>query len=413
MVRIELYKAILKLILTDYSGLLATSNDYQDIADYIDNDNVEDAAISLKNTPSLSEVFHPWLLSIIEVSANPVAMAAAINAFKKTLLYEKWGSEKKYERCFCYCSPSLFVTDSDYLYHQKNDKAYIQQLWIYLERLCVKSAERRDVLKGIAQPKRGTFIMAYDKTALGYALNAKVSKEELCSYAYSASLHGKEPVKFHKGLEFDASAVRLSSYSYNKDVVYQQYYDIYDVINDWLLSKDILSAFLRIYQIVEFLIYRQQMSNIIKVSSIKQSFLREIKALNKKFEQGERGTIVENLPLVFGVLTATEPNIAKAEPFIKKYLGQDKNHTHGYLHPGMNAADKSKALARFIYDMRCCIVHNKEAEFHVSYNNYEEYKNVIPLLKEVHKLLAKKVWDLMNQPGSIISFENERYIDLF
>ena len=135
--------------------------------------------------------------------------------------------------------------------------------------------------------------------------------------------------------------------------------------------------------------------------------------MNKKFEQGERGTIVENLPLVFGVLTATEPNIAKAEPFIKKYLGQDKNHTHGYLHPGMNAADKSKALARFIYDMRCCIVHNKEAEFHVSYNNYEEYKNVIPLLKEVHKLLAKKVWDLMNQPGSIISFENERYIDLF
>lgn len=79
----------------------------------------------------------------------------------------------------------------------------------------------------------------------------------------------------------------------------------------------------------------------------------------------------------------------------------------------MNAADKSKALARFIYDMRCCIVHNKEAEFHISYNNYEEYKNVTPLLKEVHKLLAKKVWDLMNQPGSIISFENERYIDLF
>lgn len=413
MVRIELYKSILRLILKDYSGLMVTSSDYQDINDYIDDDNVEDAAINLKNTPSLPKVFHPWLLSIIEVSANPEAMIATIVSFKKTLLYEKWGSDKKYERCFCYCSPSLFVTDSEYLYHLKNDNAYSQQLWIYLEQLCVKTSDRKELLKGIAQPKRGTFIMAYDKIALGYEINATVPKDQLCSYAYSASLHKKDPVKFNKGLEFDASAVHLSSYNYNKYVVYQQYYDIFDVINDWLHSIDILSAFLRIYQIVEFLIYRQQMSDIIKVSSIKQSFLREIKTLNKKFEQSERGTIVENLPIVFGELTATEHNIAKAEPFIKKYLGQDRHHIHGYLHPGMNVTDRSKALARFVYDMRCCIVHNKEAEFHISYNNYEEYKIVTPLLNEVHKWLAKKVWELMNQPGSVISFEKERYIDLF
>ena len=188
---------------------------------------------------------------------------------------------------------------------------------------------------------------------------------------------------------------------------------IYDVINDWLHSEDILSAFLRIYQIVEFLIYRQQMSEIIKVSTIKQSFLREVKNLNKRFETGERATIVENIPIVFGSLTAATANINSAEPFIKKYFGKNKKGTHAYLFSTLNANEKSKGIARFIYDIRCSIVHNKEAEFHISYNNYEEYKEVLPLLKEVHDQLANKIWTLMNTPGSCISYENERYIDLF
>ena len=155
------------------------------------------------------------------------------------------------------------------------------------------------------------------------------------------------------------------------------------------------------------------MSDIIKISSIKQSFIRSVKNLNKKFDANERNTIIDNIPKVFGTLTAKPANIIKAEVFIGKYFGMDKNHANPYLYSGTRAADIPAAIARFIYDTRCSIVHNKEAEFHISYNNYEEYKDIVPLMREVHNQLAKKIWSLMNIPNSPISYEGKRTIELF
>lgn len=412
MVRLELYKKILKYILTKYSGLVSTLDDYKDVKDYIGGDDVVNAAMILKSQPLLPDCLKPFLLSIIQ--AEPAGLAVDVtSSLRKIVLFEKWGNHKKYERNFCYCSPSLFVFDADYLYQQADDVKYPQQLWMYIEKLCLKPADLKVLLSAIVNEKHNTYVLAYDKASLGFAPNAVVSHEELCSYAYSASLHGKSQIDYHPDLKYDINAIALNAFSFNKDVTYLQYYDIYDVINDWLHSEDILSAFLRIYQIVEFLIYRQQMSEIIKVSTIKQSFLREVKALNKKFENGERATIVENIPIVFGTLTATAPNINLAEPFVKKYYGKNKAGTRAYLYSTLNVNEKSIALAKFIYDTRCSIVHNKEAEFHISYNNYEEYKSVLPLLREVHDQLANKIWTLINTPGACISYENERYIDLF
>ena len=96
-----------------------------------------------------------------------------------------------------------------------------------------------------------------------------------------------------------------------------------------------------------------------------------------------------------------------------KYFGMDKSHTHAYLYSGIRPNDLTPALARFIYDTRCSIVHNKEAEFHISYNNYEEYKDIVPLMREVHNQLAKEIWNIVNTPNSSISYENSRKIDLF
>lgn len=412
MVRLNLYKRLLRHILITYSGLLNTDAVYQDIADFIDADNVDDAANQLILLHSLPETLHPLLLSIR--NADDAVLPVTIQSdFKRILLYEGWMNGKKYERCFYYCSPSLFVMDSDYLYNQKIDEGYPQQIWLYIEKLCLNKTDSEDFIKGIVQQKRHTYLLAYNKRALGYSPNAKVSVEELFSFALSASLHEKRPILFHKKLFYDTSSISLPNFQYDKNVTYQQYYDIYDAINDWLQSKDILSAFLRIYQIVEFLIYRQQMSEIIKVSTIKQSFLRSVKTMNKKFEETEKNTIVENIPIVFGTLTASPANIDKAEPFILKYYNKNRRGTRAYLYSGMSPNETSVGISKFIYDTRCSIVHNKEAEFHISYNNYEEYKEIVPLMKEVHNQLAKKVWTLINTPGSTISYEDNRRIDLF
>lgn len=412
MVRLNLYKRILKYILTDFSGLAATDALYQDVDDYIMADDVDNAANNLEAAPNLPDALRPLLISICNTDAAELHNDIQTD-FKKILLYKKWGELKRYERCFYYCSPNLFVMDANFLYSHNNNEKYSQQIWLYLEKLCIKQKDREDFIRGLVHQQKHSYLLAYNKVALGYAVNATVHQEELFSFALSASLHDKMPIKFRQELSYDTRALALPNYQYNKAVTYLQYYDIYDAVNDWLHATDLLSAFLRMYQIVEYLVYRQQMSDIINISTIKQSFIRSVKNLNKRFDGNERGTIIENIPKIFGSLSANPINIGKAEGFVGKYFGMDKSHTRAYLYSGIRPNDLTPALARFIYDTRCSIVHNKEAEFHISYNNYEEYKDIVPLMREVHNQLAKEIWNIVNTPNSSISYENSRKIDLF
>lgn len=87
----------------------------------------------------------------------------------------------------------------------------------------------------------------------------------------------------------------LASFNYNKDIVYKEYYDIYDVLNDWLHAEDILTAFLKMYQIAEYMVYRKQMAEIVNRANVKQSFLRETKNLSSKYTKNERDTVISNL----------------------------------------------------------------------------------------------------------------------
>lgn len=412
MVRLNLYKRILKYILANFSGLAATDALYQDVDDYIVADDVDNAANNLERAPNLPDALRPLLMSIRNTDAAELYNVIQTD-FKKVQLYKKWDEHRRYERCFYYCSPNLFVMDANYLYSHENSVKYSQQIWLYLEKLCVKKSDCEDFINGLVHQQKHSYLMAYNKVALGYANNAIVHQEELFSFALSASLHDKMPIKFRQELIYDTKALALPNFQYNRSVTYQQYYDIYDAVNDWLHATDLLSAFLRMYQIVEFLVYRQQMSDIINISTIKQSFIRSVKNLNKKFDGNERTTIIENIPKVFGSLSANPINIGKAEGFIGKYFGMDKNHVHAYLYSGIRRNDLTPALARFIYDTRCSIVHNKEAEFHISYNNYDEYKDIVPLMREVHNQLAKEIWNLLNTPNSSISYGKNRKIDLF
>ena len=45
----------------------------------------------------------------------------------------------------------------------------------------------------------------------------------------------------------------------NNDAKYNQYIDIYDVISEWNDCKDVLSAFLKMYQILEYIVYRKEL----------------------------------------------------------------------------------------------------------------------------------------------------------
>lgn len=203
----------------------------------------------------------------------------------------------------------------------------------------------------------------------------------------------------------------LSALTYDKKVKYIEYYDIFDVFNEWLHAKDILTAFTKMYQVAEYMIYRSQMVEIISRSEIKQSFLRETKNLSDRYRNGERNTIITNFPNLFYGFTLDPAQVNMSWPFIDKYFDKSGSGNH-YLDCSKPQNEFDKGVARFVYDVRCSIVHNKESEFHIQYNNYEEYKSIVPLLISINKQMAEKIITIINTLNSPIHY-GKKSLDLY
>ena len=53
------------------------------------------------------------------------------------------------------------------------------------------------------------------------------------------------------------------------------------------------------YQILEYLVYRKELVAIVQGANIKQSFVRQVKWLDRKFTNNERETFKKGLSEVF------------------------------------------------------------------------------------------------------------------
>ena len=113
--------------------------------------------------------------------------------------------------------------------------------------------------------------------------------------------------------------------------------------------------------------------------------------------------IIENIPKLFPGLTLSAPDINNAHGFLDKYFEHTKSG-NVYLTSTLTSKDLEVAIAKFIYDVRCCIVHNKEAEFHILYNNYEEYESIIPLMNEINRQMVDKIFNIINTINSDIHY---------
>ena len=398
MKRSVIIKNILALILCDYSNLSQQSEEYQNIDDDIHDEEwvrVCNALLLLSSTLK----FHPLLSKI-------ASFAFDINFVNDEINY---GSNKRfcfvdyekgcYRRCFVYCSNNLLVADTSMFYSDViNDN-----IWMVLEHACYDSKMYAKVIKDIFTRSKGnTYYIEYNKTIYQHLRN---NKQELYSYALASYLKDGGVLDIPAILQFSWSPSVSISFTYNRDVVYKEFFDVYDAINDWLHSHDIITAFIKMYQVIEYMIYRMQMSEIVKRSSIKQSFLRESKNLSKKYADGEHRTIIENIPKLFPGLTLNSVDITAAHDFLDKYFEHTKSGSV-YLQAGLSPTELEKNIAKFIYDVRCCIVHNKESEFHILYSNSEEYKEIIPLMKDINLQMVTKVFDVINRVQSEIHYVN-------
>ena len=412
MKRLTLYKDLLGFILNNYSGIPKGTEDYYDIQDYLDSDNVTYALSKLLTTGTLYSEIKPLLLTIQEnIDNSNINIDDDVYNRGKIKMFEKH-SDKRYSRCLNYFDNSLRIIETSTLYKNSNE-TYSLECLLFIESIVVDKNLQKKLLKElIRKEQENTYIIEVDKSGLGLTKTEANNFENLYAFALASSMNNKDSIEIPQELVFSwGTNPILASFDYNKNIVYKEFYDIYDVFNDWLHATDILTAFIKMYQIAEYMIYRSQMVEIVTRANIKQSFLRETKNLSAKYVKSERDTIIANFSKLFNSFSLNPSEVTASWSFVDQYFGEANGGGH-YLDTTKPQNNIDKGVARFIYDTRCAIVHNKESEFHIQYNNYEDYKDIVPLMRSINDIMAKKILEIINSLTPSIHYQSQK-LDLY
>lgn len=412
MKRLTLYKDLFGFILNNYSGITKGTEDYDDVQDYLDSDNVTYALSKLLTTGTLYSEIKPLLLTIQEnIDNSNINIDDDVYNRGKIKMFEKH-SDKRYSRCLNYFDNSLRIIETSTLYKNSNE-TYSLECLLFIESIVVDKNRQKKLLKElIRKEQENTYIIEVDKSGLGLTKTEANNFENLYAFALASSMNNKDSIEIPQELVFSwGTNPILASFNYNKNIVYKEFYDIYDVFNDWLHATDILTAFIKMYQIAEYMIYRSQMVEIVNRANIKQSFLRETKNLSAKYVKSERDTIIANFSKLFNSFSLNPGEVTASWSFVDQYFGEANGGGH-YLDTTKPQNNIDKGVARFIYDTRCAIVHNKESEFHIQYNNYEDYKDIVPLMRSINDIMAKKILEIINSLTPSIHYQSQK-LDLY
>lgn len=412
MKRLTLYKDLFGFILNNYSGIPKGTDDYDDVQDYLDSDNVTYALSKLLTTGTLYSEIKPLLLTIQEnIDNSNIDIDDDVYNRGKIKMFEKH-SDKRYSRCLNYFDNSLRIIETSTLYKNRNE-TYSLECLLFIESIVADKNRQKKLLKELLRKEqKNTYIIEVDKSGLGLMKTEANNFENLYAFALASSMNNKDSIEIPQELVFSwGTNPILASFDYNKDIVYKEFYDIYDVFNDWLHATDILTAFIKMYQIAEYMIYRSQMVEIVNRANIKQSFLRETKNLSAKYVKSERDTIIANFSKLFNLFSLDPREVTASWSFVDQYFGEANGGGH-YLDTTKPQNNIDKGVARFIYDTRCAIVHNKESEFHIQYNNYEDYKDIVPLMRSINDIMAKKILEIINSLTPSIHYQSQK-LDLY
>lgn len=179
---------------------------------------------------------------------------------------------------------------------------------------------------------------------------------------------------------------------------YEQFFDVYDVLNEVKYAPDMLMQFVKIYQVLELLAYRYKFQELID-SHVRNHYpiVRQIESMTDKFKKGEQ----EQLEIFFkeiliDIEKKLDPEMAGGGyPAVPDYLNASIvnyfKQNYKINTAGGRPVFSNKNVADIVYKIRCGIVHNKETEFHLTYNNIEEYCVIVPLIKKINELLLAEI----------------------
>ena len=214
-------------------------------------------------------------------------------------------------------------------------------------------------------------------------------------FIYLSFLNESKSIILEDNLKYGNTTI-YPALTFDSTKDYEQYFDIYDVLNELNQSPDILNRFLRLYHTFEYLVYRVYLVDLVNRVGSSRIFVREFINSAESMKKGERESFIKNFNKIFtSDLTPTiSPALnpvsgANVITFLKdKKIVVDFN------------PNSIKKISELIYGLRCCIVHNKESEYHISISNSENYQEIIPLIRKTlevfEALVIKKISDNYN-----------------
>lgn len=265
--------------------------------------------------------------------------------------------------------------------------------WKILEQMMLKDVTRCDFLYGLAQD------LSQDKKNI-YVLTGLADPDvwRLYSYAYLCHIN-KESVVIPPILSYPSSTKFTNNdITYKNDVLYEQYFEAYHVMNEAKHVEDILSRYLRMYQVLELFVYRQTLVSIEKQNNKNSAFVRNV--IKEAFKTGseEKKQFVEGMPKVFPSLAIkiTQGDIAPYDNFLDSTYLIKSGDPHN-----------AKKIAKIIYALRNSVVHNKESELHFSFGNVDEYQAGINLMKVILPKMEETIVETINTPHCPVSFTKD------
>lgn len=188
---------------------------------------------------------------------------------------------------------------------------------------------------------------------------------------------------------------------------YEQYFDAYGVMCESKYADDVLARYLKMYHIIEYFAFRKVLADLTKGNIKENGFVRNVLANLKRGSSDEFQEISKGLKAMFQGAKSLDKLIPKTD-----YTPQQIDFLQNKLRINMTQYDESR-VCTIIYQLRNCIVHNKESELHFAYYNVDKYEDGIDILRNFINKLEPALIDVINDSSNTVLEYDKQEIPLF
>jgi len=193
---------------------------------------------------------------------------------------------------------------------------------------------------------------------------------------------------------------------------FNQYQESAYILSEYNHTKDILLRYLLLYHIIENFMYRRPIAQMANTKFTIRDFKRlykhvdfnEIDTLSSFFKEISDDTLPSHITIECHINNLIEDLRNQELLYINNFidiLGFDFSNLK-YI-AGQKKPEQD--FRRFIYQIRNSIVHNKETEFHITHNTFQEFPQLIQLFTDcLFPILENIIYFLIFKEDSIIDY---------